>query len=146
MKKINPFLIYIKTYLISLILVWLLLVLICNALGFDPKSSFCVYLYGVGGFLFKGILFYSPLLLLNNIKWTGSTLKLAVIFLLPLFIFIMWFISIIVFEIEVLYPDLSFGYIHRFPHFYVQLFSTLTVSLFMLWRINRKLEILNDLK
>jgi len=141
MNKIQPTQTYLKTFLISIILDCLLLVLICNALGFDRKSAICIYLYGIGGFILKGIIFFTPLFLIRKQSILGSKPKRFLLFLSPFLLFLTWYILIIIFQIELLYPDLSFGYISRFPHFYIQLLSVLTIPLTILWRTNKKIKI-----
>jgi hypothetical protein len=140
MNEIKPIQIYLKTFLTSLILDWLLLLSICNALGFDRKSAICVYLYGIGGFLLKGIVFFTPLLFIRKQIFLDSKPKRVLLFLSPFLLFLVWFVLIIIFRIELLYPDLSFGYISRFPHFYIQLLSALIIPLIILWRTNKKIK------
>jgi hypothetical protein len=140
MNFIKPFQLYLRTFLFSFVFNWLMLIFICNALSFDGRSAICVYLYGVGGFFLKGIIFFTPLLLLFNEDCLKSKTSRVLIFLLPFISFLLWFLTIIVFQIEAFYPDLSFGYIARFPHFYVQLLSSLLIPLIMLWFTNRKIK------
>ena len=137
---IKPFKIYFYTYLLSVTLDWFLLVLICNLLNFDNKSAICVYLYGIGWYIKKGVLFFSPLLMISRKKILKSKLKRTFLFLSPFLLYLIWFTSIMVFEIESLYPDLSFGYIKRYPHFFIQLLSTLIISLISLFRLNMKIK------
>lgn len=138
MKSTNPIILYIITYLLSLTFDWLALTLVCS--NFDRKSAICVYMYGVGGFIIKGLLFFLPLLLLYKKSWLHSTVKRTLIFLSPFLIFLFWFTMIIVFEIEYLYLDLSFGYIYHFPHFIIQLLSSLLVPLCILWLTSVQLK------
>lgn len=138
MKITNPFLLYISTYLLSLIFDWLALILICS--NFDRKSAMCIYLYGIGGFIVKGLVFFLPLLLFYKKSWLHSAVIRTIIFFFPFLIFLTWFATIIIFEIEYLYLDLSFGYIYHFPHFIIQLLSSFVVPLCILVMVSIKLR------
>lgn len=127
----NPIKLYFTTYLYSTILNALLLIGICNFLGFDRKSAICVYLYGIGGFVSTGIIFFTPLLLFFKSSWQKSIIIRRLIFILPSILFLIWFLSIIVFKIQSLYPYLSYGYISRLPHFYIQILSSITISILL---------------
>lgn len=144
MNRLKPVLIYLKTFLFSLMFDWLLLVFICNYLGFDRKSATCVYLYGIGGFILKGIIFFLPILFISQNSILNSKTKRAFLFLSPFFIFLTWFVIIILFQIESLYTELSFGYIYHFPHFYIQLFASLVIPLIILLITNKKLKSINQ--
>lgn len=120
---------YFITWLSGSVFNTLLLILICNGLGFDHKSSVCVYLYGIPGFIIKSLVFFLPYWILYHTCKTNSNILNKLLIWLPLILFMIWYSIIIQFQIESLYTDLAFGYIARLPHFIVQLFSALIICI-----------------
>ena len=137
---IRPYSIYFTRLLMATVIDAFILIIICMSLSFDYKSAICVYLYGIGGLFLKGIIFLTPFIFLQNESIIYSRLYRTIFILSPFALFMFWYLWVILFQIEGLYVDVSFGYISRFPHFIVQLFSILLICIFTLIRVNRKLR------
>jgi len=139
--SVRPYSIYFTRLFLATIIDAFILILICTSLSFDYKSAMCVYLYGIGGLLLKGIIFLTPFMFLQNASILSSRLYRTILILSPFVLFVLWYVWLILFQIESLYVDVSFGYISRFPHFIVQIFSILLICIFTLVRVNRKLRV-----
>ncbi len=137
-KKINPFALYLWTIFLGILINTSLLISVCTVFHFDRKSAICVYLYGIPGYCIKTVIFTLSYLLLYRQSIMYNKAKRTLVIWLPFILFFFWFLSIIVFQIESLYTDLSFGYISRFPHFYAQLLTTLALCTVTAIRINRR--------
>jgi len=131
--KINPTKLYFSSLFIGIIIMICLITIVCKTLDFDRKSAFCLFYYGMIGFSLKSILFFIPYLMIykyNRIK--------NLIIWLPLILFAFYYLSILMFKIEFLLPDFSYGYFMMFPHFYLQLISVLIVCIWMSVQLNKK--------
>ena len=126
-SKIQPIRLYFKSILTGILINTLFLAIVCTTLKFDSKSAFSLYLFGGIGYTIKAFLFFSPYILFkNHSNFEIQPTRLLLIWM-PFFLYFFWFFSIILLQIEVFMPDLSYGYIMRFPHFYLQLISTIVV-------------------
>jgi hypothetical protein len=137
-QQTRPLLLYLGTTILGTLIVIVLLILVCTKLHFDHKSAICVYLYGIGGYVIKTFVFSLTYLLLFKKRFLTSKTRRTIIAWTPFILFFIWYLSLIVFKIESLYFDLSFGYIARFPHFYVQLFAVLLMCILTAVRLNRR--------
>ena len=138
MKKPNPLILYLSTVFFGILINTSLIVFACKELNFDRKSEICVYLYAIPGYIIKTFIFTLPYLLLFNQSIFANHFKRNLIMWIPFLLFIFWFSTIIIFQIESLFTDISFGYFSSLPHFYVQLFTTLILCLITTIRVNRK--------
>jgi hypothetical protein len=121
----KPFLLYLAAFLSGSLLNILLLIMVCNGLHFDSKSSICVYLYGVTGYFVKAAIFFLFYLLFYDENNVYDKIKRRFILWTPALLFFLWFFSVIFFQMESFYTDLSFGYISHFPHFFIQFISVI---------------------
>jgi hypothetical protein len=137
-KQTRPLLLYLGTTTLGTLIVTALLIFVCTKFNFDPKSAICVYLYGIGGYLVKTSIFTLTYLLLFKKSFLTSKAIRTSIAWTPFILFFLWYLALIVFQVESLYFDLSFGYIARFPHFYFQLFAVLLMSILTAVRLNRR--------
>lgn len=137
-KKTNPLTLYLWTLLIGTVIITFLLIFVCTIFHFDRKSAICVYLYGIPGYCIKTVIFTLSYFLLYRQSIMDNKAKRTLVIWTPFILFFFWFLLIIVFQIESLYTDLSFGYISRFPHFYAQLLTTLVPCTVTAIRINRR--------
>lgn len=115
----------------------ILIVAILKTLGFGYKSAISVYIYSIPGYFIKSIIFSLPLFLLLNNSIFEKKLKRNITLLIPFLLFLFWFGTIIVFRIESLHTELSYGYISRFPHFLVQLLSCLIITISSIYRLGK---------
>lgn len=136
--KTRPLLLYFGTTITGTIILTTLLIFVCTILYFDNKSANCVYLYGIGGYIIKTLIFSLTYLFLYKQRFLTSKPIRTTIAWSPFFLFFLWYLVLIVFQIDSLYFDLSFGYSASFPHFYAQLLSVLIVSMATAIRLNRR--------
>ena len=128
--KYKPYEIYLILIGLSVPIFIALLILVLNYLNFEPKAKWSLYMVGSISMTIKAILFSIPLILLTEkFKTKRKTLFL---YSLPFLLYLIWFMFIIVFKIEGLWFDLSYGYFSRFPHFYLQLIAISVPSVIML--------------
>ncbi len=125
----RPLFLYIGAITSGTIVVTVLLVLVCSILNFDFKSAVCVYLYGIGGYISKTLIFSLSYLFLHKQNFLTSKPIRTSIALMPFILFLVWYVILIVFQIDSLYYDLIFGYSARLPHFFIQLLAVLIVSI-----------------
>jgi hypothetical protein len=123
----NPFLLYLIAFFLGSILNFVLLIIVCNSFNFDSKSAICVYLYGGMGYVVKSFICSCVYFLFYNQGNFENTIKRRLILWSPAILFFLWFFMVIFFQIEDFYTDISYGYIMRFPHFFIQLLSILIV-------------------
>lgn len=136
-NQVQPIRLYFKSVLTGILINTLFLAVVCTALHFDSKSAICLYLLGGLGYAIKAILFFLAYLLFK--KETNFEIKPTRLLIIwtPFFLYFFWFFMIILFQIESLMPDLSYGYIMRFPHFYLQIISTLVVCITTTIQLNK---------
>ncbi len=97
-----------------------------NYFQFEGKAGAAVIFWSMLTYFIKSIFFYLPFARLakkntyKGVIWTGLS---------PFLLYSFWFGTIILFRIETLWSDISWGYIDYFPHFWVQLFTTLLICL-----------------
>jgi hypothetical protein len=130
-----------KYYLASIVLgsmlnILLLIVIVIYFFGFGGKSAAALMYMSVTGYFFKSIIFFLPFFYLNS-DFISRYQRNFIIFS-PFLLYIIWFCFIIIFEIESLSQEISYGYTDRFPHFYLQLLSTLLICLLIRQRVNRR--------
>lgn len=121
----------------------ILIVASLKTLGFGYKSEISVYLYSIPGYFLKSIIFSLSLFLLVKNNILENRLKRNITLWIPFFLFLFWFLAIMVFKIESLHTELSYGYTSRFPHFLVQLLSCLIItisSIYQLWKTAKNSE------
>ncbi len=99
-----------------------------KTLKFGYKSAVSVYIYSIPGYFIKSLIFSSIIFLFLRKRFLVKKLTRNIILWSPLILFATWYTLIIVFKIESLYVDLSFGYTARFPHFIVQLLSCIIIT------------------
>lgn len=121
----NPFRLYLIAFSLGSILNLTLLVIVCT--NFDSKSAICVYLYGGMGYFVKSFICSFVYFLFHNKDNLENTVKRRLILWSPAALFLLWFFMVIFFQIEDFYTDISYGYIMRFPHFFIQFLSILIV-------------------
>jgi hypothetical protein len=124
---VKPFQLYLIAFFLGSILNFVLLIIVCNSFHFDSKSAICVYLYGGMGYIVKSFICSFVYFLFYNQSNLENTVKRRLILWSPALLFFLWFFSVIFFQIEDYYTDISYGYIMRFPHFFIQLLSILMV-------------------
>jgi len=117
-----------------------LIVSFLKTLGFGYKSEISVYIYSIPSYFIKSIIFSLPLFLLLKETILDNKLKRNLILWIPFLLFLFWFGIIIAFRIEFLYPDLSYGYTSRFPHFFIQLLSCLIITISSIFQIRKLLS------
>jgi hypothetical protein len=137
-KQTRPLLLYIGATTLGTFIVTALLIFVCTKLNFDSKSAICVYLYGIGGYIVKTSIFTLTYLLLFKKSFLTSKAIRTSMAWTPFILFFLWYLTLIVFQVESLYFDLSFGYIVQFPHFYFQLFTVLLMCILTTVRLNRR--------
>lgn len=115
----------------------ILIVAILKTLGFGYKSEISVYIYSIPGYFIKSIIFSLPLFLLLNNSVFEKKVKRNITLWIPFLLFLLWFLTIIVFRIESLHTELSYGYTSRFPHFLVQLLSCLIITISSIYRLGK---------
>ncbi len=108
-------------------------------LKFGYKSAISVYIYSIPGYFIKSLIFSSIIFLLFRKRYLENKFIRNIILWSPLILFVTWYTLIIVFKIESLYVDLSFGYTARFPHFIIQLLSCIIVTVSSLLFIKKVL-------
>lgn len=114
--------------------------IILNILNFEFKSWICVFIWSFIGYCVKTWIFTIPLLWINkynNEEQFGLKIFYSV---LPLIYMIIWFGCILIFKIEFIYFDFSFGYFQRFPHGLIQILTMFLMSILSitLLNLNRK--------
>ena len=137
-KNTNPFLLYLGVTTSGSLLTLIILVTICSLLNFDSKSAICVCYYGVQGYILKTIIFSITYLFLYNKNLLTNKPIRTLIALTPFILFFIWYLFIIVFQVDYFFTDISFGYIYRFPHFYAQLLAVLIISIITAVKLNRR--------
>ncbi len=100
-----------------------------QTLNFGYKSAVSIYIFSIPGYLLKSLMFSTILFLLLKKRFLENKVARRMILLTPLLLFILWYTLIILFKIESLYVDLSFGYTSRFPHFYIQLLTVIIITI-----------------
>lgn len=130
-----------KLYLISLLggftLMLILLILVCSLLSFDAKSAVSLYFFGGLGYLLKAIIFFAPYFLLYKQNLQENPKQRKLVIWVPFILFLIWYFIVVSFEIDILIPDVSYGYIMRFPHFVLQIFATLIICTGISIKVNR---------
>jgi hypothetical protein len=117
---------YLFSAIVGLVLYVILINITLNHFHFEGKAAVAVMGWSMLTYAIKAIFFYLPLFKLTKrttykgIIWTGLS---------PFLLYSFWFGTIILFRIETLWSDVSWGYISYFPHFGVQLFTTLLVCI-----------------
>jgi hypothetical protein len=130
-----------KYYLASIVLgsmlnIFLLIVIVINYFGFGGKSAAALMYMSVTGYFIKSIIVFFPFFYLNA-DFISRSQRNLIIFS-PFLLSIIWFCFIIIFNIESLSQEISYGYTDRFPHFYLQLLSTLLICLLIRQRVNKR--------
>ena len=115
-----------------------LLITICLFFDFHYKSAYSLYFISFPSYFIKSLIFFLPIFALSIKKIANTSSVRVFICLSPFVLHLSYYIFLIVFEITSLYYEFSYGYIQRFPHFYIQLLSTFIASFIVLTRINKK--------
>jgi hypothetical protein len=131
---------YILSIIIGSALNILLLGIALTTLGFSGKSLVALFYISVRGYFYKSVIFYLPFLFLNTDFSARSELQKNLIFFSPFLLFFTWFAFIILFQISSFFHEISYGYIGRFPHFYMQLIATLITCFLIRYRTNIRLR------
>lgn len=108
-----------------------------KTLNFGYKSAVSVYIYSIPGYFLKSLIFSTIIFLLHKKRFLENKSTRNMILWTPLILFILWYTLIIIFKIESLYVDLSFGYTSRFPHFYIQLLTCIIITISSLSIVRR---------
>lgn len=119
---------YLSAVFLSNGLFLILLISLMTLFGFEGKSFIALLIAGLIGMSVKSLFFFLPFFRMER-RIRNNKMLLQVSFV-PFAIYGIWFSTIFIFKIEPLYFDLSFGYIARGPHFYVQLFAVLITGIF----------------
>lgn len=119
---------YLSSIFLSNLLFCTMLVGLLEYFGFEGKSYLALLLAGIIGMFFKSLLFFLPFYKME--RKVRNYRMLAQLCFVPFAIYLIWFFTIILFEIEPLYFDVSFGHTARAPHFYLQLFAVLATGIF----------------
>lgn len=136
-QEIKPLKLYLISLLGGFILMLVLLILVCSLLSFDIKSAVSLYFFGGLGYLIKAMIFFAPYFLLYKQDLRVNPKQRKLVIWTPLILFSIWYSTILLFEIEILIPDVSYGYIMRFPHFVLQIITTLIICIGVAVKINR---------
>lgn len=116
------------------------LILILNHFNFEPKAKWSLYIFGTIAMSIKSLLFFIPLWIgINQVKSKG---KLVLLISTPFLLFLFYFLTIIMLKIEILWFDITYGYLSKYPHFYLQLGAVLIPSIFLMMIHFRKLKAL----
>lgn len=118
---------YLLVNIVGIVLNMFAISIILERLKFDYKSSICVFVWSVIGYFIKTWIFTIPLLGIN--KYNEQSGVKILYLLLPFLFMLIWYSFIIVFEIESVSFDYSFGYFQRFPHGLVQIATMFLVCL-----------------
>jgi hypothetical protein len=140
MTKKNSFPIsrlYKKSVFYAFLINVILLVICCTLFNFDRKSMLSLYAIGIPSYLIKSVFFFTPFLLFKQEKFLHNSFMRTLLVWVPFMLFFFWFSIIMQFQINGLLFDLSFGYLMRFPHFYLQLLSTFIISIFAIIQIHK---------
>jgi hypothetical protein len=130
---------YFAAFLGSSLLNVLLLILLCTFLPLDSKTEIIIFIYGSMGYFIKSIFCFLPYRRLNDPETFDNHLQRNFILWTPLILYVCWFLSIILFQIETFYTDVSFGYLVHFPHYLVQLTSALIACIIATLYVRRKI-------
>jgi hypothetical protein len=130
MKPVQPLKLYLTSVLIGFLLDLSLITAVCFVFDFQSKSAISLLAIGSTHYLFKALFFFAVYL-----RFPDSSQKKTLIIWAPLIFFTAWFIIIIVFRIDSLSHDISYGYTQRFPHFLLQLLATLLTCLYTQLRL-----------
>src|SRR6478609_7924711 len=125
---------YLASIMLGSVLNILLLIVVIKYFGFSGRSVVALVYMSVTGYFYKSIIFSLPLFFLNTDFISKSQQNLLIFS--PFLLYLVWFCSIITFRIESLSQEISYGYTDRFPHFYLQLMSTLLICLLIRQRVN----------
>jgi hypothetical protein len=132
----TAFKLYLRASIFGSILNFILFIIIINLLNFDGKSAICIYSRGIPNYFIKSIFFFLIYLVFSaEEKFENKTTRNVIIFT-PLILTILWYLSIISFNLSNFYTDISFGYLYHFPHFYIQILTMLItcITTFFLYR------------
>lgn len=140
LENINPTKLYLASFFAGIALNMCLLILACSYFHFDAKSALCVYAFGEFGFLVKACLFFLPYFLFYDSEKLYNMTQRRLITWTPLMLFLFWFVFIIIFQIDLLSPDITYGYIMRLPHFLIQLFSALIICIWTAFKFNLNID------
>lgn len=130
---------YIFSVILGSILNLVLLIIILSFFGFGGKDLISIIYISTNGYFYKSIIFFLPFLFLNSDFYQQAANNKLIIYFLPVFLFSLWFILIIAFQIHSLSHEISYGYFGQFPHFYVQLMATFGICIFIKNRANNRI-------
>lgn len=134
-----------KTYIVSLVfgivLNFLLQILIYYS--FDGLSDIdkliTTVIYSSSFFLIKSTLFSLTYLLLSkDFIYNNKKYETILTTMSPFLLFAFYYFIIIIFRIKSLRYDINLSFVNLFPHFLIQLFSSLTLSVATTLYINKK--------
>jgi hypothetical protein len=115
----------------------ILIVAALKTLGYGYKSEISVYIYSIPGYFIKSIIFSLILFLLFKNSVFENRLKRNITLWIPFLLFLFWFGAIMIFKIDSLHTELSYGYTYRFPHFLVQLLSSLIITISSIYQLGK---------
>lgn len=130
---------YIFSIILGSILNLILLIIILGFLGFGGRDIISIIYISTSGYFYKSVIFFTPFLFLNSDFYEQSANNKRLIYFLPVFLFALWFILIITFQIDSFSHEISYGYFGQFPHFYVQLMATFAICIFIKNRANNRI-------
>jgi hypothetical protein len=130
---------YILSIIIGSIFNILLLIIVLNYFGFTGKSLIALFYISIRGYFYKSVIFFLPFFYLNADFSSRSKFQQILILFSPFLLYLMWFGFILLFQIESLFYEISYGYTDLFPHFYTQLITTLMICLLISYRANNRL-------
>lgn len=139
-ENIKPSKLYFSSFFAGLVIMIILLILVCTSFNFDYKSAASVYFVSGIGYTLKSAIFFLPYFKFYDQDNIDSRHIRRLIIWSPLILFVLWFFVIIFFEISFLIPDISYGYIMRFPHFYLQLLTVILICIWTVIKFNRNPE------
>lgn len=138
MKSIKPIRLYLKSVMIGFAIDLVLLMLVGEFVTFKTDKSENLFWIGISFYLSKAIVFFAAYLLFFNAPVLKNNGKRNLIIYTPFILFLLWFTFLILFQVEDMYGDLSYGSLQRFPHFYLQLLATFLACIIIQLQLNKK--------
>ena len=137
----NPKKTYIASLVFGVVLNFLLQTIIYysfDGVG-DIDKLITTVIYSSSFYSIKATLFSLTYLLLNkDFIYNNKKYEIILTTMSPFLLFAFYYFIIIIFRIKSLHYDINLSFINFFPHFLIQLFSSLTLSVATNLYINKK--------
>jgi len=121
--------IYFLINLLGIVINFSLIITIVKGLNFEVKSTVSVASWSFIGYFIKTWIFTTPILKMKKFNYKKGFKYKILYSLFPFIFMILWFGAIVLFRIDSLYFDFSFGYFQRYPHGLIQILTMFIMSL-----------------